>query len=92
MKPPSRRDIPSVRGVRPLEDDEVDRAEVEVRRRTELTAANRSRACPGGHAGGGAERERSGTDEIQYVVFRVCAGNRFIKNYLDRSERAIYNR
>ena len=30
--------------VRPLEDDEVDRAEVEVRQRMELTATNRSRA------------------------------------------------
>ena len=32
--------------VRPLEDDEVDRAEVEVQQCTELTVTNRSRAYP----------------------------------------------
>ena len=32
--------------VTPLEDDEVDRAGVEVRQRTELTATNRVRAGP----------------------------------------------
>ena len=33
--------------VRPLEDDEVDRAEVEVQQCMELTVTNRSRAYPG---------------------------------------------
>ena len=32
--------------VRPLEDDEVDRSEVEVQQCTELTVTNRSRAYP----------------------------------------------
>ena len=32
--------------VNPLEDDEVDRAEVEVQQCTELTVTNRSRAYP----------------------------------------------
>ena len=32
--------------VNPLEDDEVDRAEVEVWQHTQLTATNRVNACP----------------------------------------------
>ena len=32
--------------VRPLRDDQVDRAEVEVQQCMELTVTNRSRACP----------------------------------------------
>ena len=42
---------PILNEVRPLEDDEVDRAEVEVQRCTELTATNRSRAYPDGYVG-----------------------------------------
>ena len=38
------RDIPFFREVRPLEDDEVDRAGVEVQQCMELTVTNRSRA------------------------------------------------
>ena len=41
MKPPPRGDI-----TRPLEDHEVDRREVEVRQRMELTRTNRSAAYP----------------------------------------------
>ena len=37
---------PILKEVRPLEDDEVDRAEVEVQQCTELTVTNRSRAYP----------------------------------------------
>ena len=39
---------PILREVRPLEDDEVDRLEVEVQQCMELTSTNRSRAYPGG--------------------------------------------
>ena len=35
-----------IAGVRPLEDDEVDRAEVDVQSCLELTVTNRSRAYP----------------------------------------------
>ena len=48
VKPPSRWDIPSQKRVRPLEDDEVDRSEVEVQQCMELTDTNRSRAWPEG--------------------------------------------
>ena len=48
--------------VRPLEDDEVDRAEVEVQQCMELTATNRSRAYPGGKGVG---------DVGQCVVLKV---------------------
>ena len=37
-----------MKAVRPLKDDKVDRAEVEVQQCMELTATNRSRAYPGG--------------------------------------------
>ena len=57
VKPPSRWDIPFFKEVRPLEDDEVDRAEVEVQQCMELTATNRSRAWPEhGSANGGVEK------------------------------------
>ena len=44
MKPPSRLEFPENYLERPLEDDEVDRAEVEGEECMELTVTNRSKA------------------------------------------------
>ena len=60
---------PILSEVNPLEDDEVDRAEVEVQQCMELTVTNRSRAWPEGRSGkkdvGKMERD------FQCVVLRV---------------------
>ena len=56
---------------RPLGEDEVDRAGVEVRQRMELTATNRSYAYPEteGHGRMGKEADAG---KFLYVVLRVC--------------------
>ena len=43
MKPTPRLDFPTFNVIRPLEDDEVDRSEMEVQRCIELTDTNRSK-------------------------------------------------
>lgn len=54
---------PILSEVNPLEDDEVDRAEVEVQQCMELTATNRSRAWP--------EAEKSVERQVS-AWFRFC--------------------
>ena len=55
---------------RPLGEDEVDRAGVEVRQRMELTATNRSYAYP--ETEGQEWGRKADAKKFLYVVFRVC--------------------
>ena len=54
--------------IRPLEEDEVDRSEVEVQRCMELTDTNRSKAYP---VEGSGEEEAVREDLRRYSVLRV---------------------